>query len=392
MSEVFAGVNGHGLVALRLVVGNIGPWVAECDFEGAPELTGAVTITVGQLELHGTVDAQASGVEAGQFRARIVAGGGGWSTELTAKHYHNDARVKAKLVAEDAAREVGERIGTFVPTAERVGADYVRSVGPASRALEDVLGGAPWWVDYEGATNVGPRPAVPVDASAYEVLAYDPRSRMVTLAVPDPRSVTIGSVLSQRLDAPQTVRELELTVQAGDLRIVAWCGGSESGAGLLPELLRSIVERASDGRLWGPWRYRVVSQAGDRLNLQAVRKAAGLPDVLPVSMWPGIAGAHSEPTPGSEVLVEFVEGDRTMPVVTHFVGKDGQGFQPVRLTIGGPSGTEAARMGDTVEVLLPPAVFSGTVGGSPATGVLTFTLNKTLGTITSGSSKVRIAT
>lgn len=391
MSEVFAAVNGQRLTELRVRFANVGPWIAECVFESDPSLSGRVTIQAGELRLSGTIVPSASGTFGRQLRARIVAGAGGWGAEVPAKHFHNDAGVKARNVADDAARLAGESIGTFVPRAERVGRDYTRQTGPASRAVEDVLGGVAWWLDNDGVTHAGPRPTVALAATAYEVLSYDPKERLATLAMDDPSKMVIGAVLSERLDAPQTVREYELRVTPDEMRIVAWCGGSEAAPGRLAGLLRSIVERASDGRCWGKYRYRVARMNGDRVELQAVRKAAGLPDLLPVSMWPGVAGVHAQLTPGAEVLVEFVEGDRTMPIVTHFAGKDGAGFVPVQLTLGGPTGAPAARQGDAVEVLLPPAVFSGTVDGRPATGVLTFTLNKALGVITAGSGKVRVA-
>lgn len=396
MSETFAAVNGQRLTELRVTVGNVGPWTALCTFEAAPDVSGLVTLTVGSLTMVGTVEADQSGTFAIQRKARIVGGAGGWANQVKAKNYHNDAGVKALTVAQDAAREVGETIGGFVPTAERVGNDYVRAVGTASAVLETVVGGAPWWVDYAGVTQVGPRPAVPLDAINYHVLAYDPQSRLITLGVDDPGIVQIGSVLSdERLDAPQTVRDFELRVTAEELRIVAWCGGSESAPARLPGLLRSIIARATDDHLFGKFRYRVVRMASERVELQAIRKGAGLPDVLPVSMWPGVAGVHAELTPGAEVLVEFIEGDRTMPIVTHFAGKGGPGFVPVSLVLGGTTGPAAARLGDSVEVLLPPAVFSGTivVSGtpSPATGVVSWVIPKAEGVITAGSGKVKIA-
>src|SRR5690606_23653254 len=115
--------------------------------------------------------------------------------------------------------------------------------------------------------------------------------------------------------------------------VKAWAGGNESARGRLEDALRSIVRRSTDDRLFGAWRYRVVRMRGDRVELQAVRRDAGLPDVLPVSMWPGLAGAHAELTGGAEVLVQFIEGDRTMPIVTHFAGKDGAGWAPANVTL-----------------------------------------------------------
>lgn len=394
MTEVYTAVNGLRVSTLRVRVGNVGPWYAELDLEDDSEITGPASITVGDVfTLSGTVAPEASGTFGLQRKARVVAGGGGWGRALKPKHYHNDAGVKARSIAEDAAREAGEALGSFVPAAERVGADYVRDRVLASAVLEEVIGeGVAWWVDYAGVTQVGPRPAVEVTAADYEVLAFDPRARVVTLAVDDPAKLGIGSIIAERLDAPLTVREFELVVTPDELRIVAWCPLAESPEGRLPGLLRTIIERVLAGRLFGKYRYRVLRMAGDRVELQAVSTAAGLPDVLPVSMWPGLAGVHAELAPSAEVLVEFLEGRRSMPVVTGFAGKDGKGFVPVSITIGGPTGSPVARQGDAVEVLLPPAVFSGTIAGfGAASGVLTFPINKTSGVITAGSAHVKAA-
>lgn len=390
--DLFASVNGERLTVVRLTVANLGPWIADVDFESAPNLSGLVTLKIDALELVGTIDATQSGTYGLQTRARIVGGAGAWASSVAPKQYHNDAGVKAQLVADDAARAVGETLGAFVPVAERIGRDYARQTGPASRALEGVIGGAPWWVDYEGKTNVGPRPSTPLAASAYRVLAYDPRDQIVTLDVTDPGAVRVGSVISEGLEGPRVVRSFELRITANELRVLAWVGGTEVGHGPLTGVIRAIVQRATDSALHGHYRYRVVRMAGDRVELQAVRKIVGLPDLLPLSFMPGVPGAYPELAPGAEVLVAFIEGDRAQPVVLAFAGKDAPGFVPVRLTLGGAAGSPAARQGDMVEVTLPPAAFVGTVSGAPATGVITFSAPKALGVITGGSTKVRVST
>jgi hypothetical protein len=364
MSELFASVDGHRLTSVRVLAGNIGPWSAECEFEEAPAISGRVTLTIGTLELSGTVLATQDGTFGLQRKCRIVAGASGWGHPLAPKGYHNDAGVKAKLVVEDAAREAGETLGTFVPVAERIGVDYARQRGPASMALEDVIGdGVAWWVDYAGVTHVGPRPAVPIDKAMYQVLAFDPATRVVTLAVDDPGAVMVGSLLSERLDSPQVVRELELVVDGDSMRVTAWCGGSATDPGRLSMLLRDIARKAVDGQLFGKYRYRVVRMAADaRVELQAVRKLAGLPDLLPVALWPGLPGLEAELAPGSLVLVEFVEGDRAQPIITHFAGKhDGGPGVPVSLTLCG-STQRVARQGDLVQ--------SGGVGTTIIIGLL----------------------
>jgi hypothetical protein len=335
MTDSVATVAGNPIISARVYVPGSGPWFADVDFADTPSVSGDVTIQVGALALRGTVQASRSGTHALQRRVTIVAGAGGWGSLLSAKGYHADNGVRAQVVAFDAARAAGETIGAFAPEAVAVGADYVRQAGPASRVLEDVIGSATWWVDYEGVTQVGTRSSANALDSAYQVIDFDPRLRLCEFASDDLTAVGIGSILANGLDAPQTVRELELRIDPGQTRVLAWCG-TTSSRGRLQAALRSIIDRATDGEIYGPRKYRVVrvSGAGDRVELQPVNRRIGLPDIIPASMWPGASGIHATMTPGAEVLVEFIDGDRTQPIVTHFAPKGGPGFVPVRIDFG----------------------------------------------------------
>lgn len=361
-------VNVNGLSASRaeIHVPGEGPWWADLDMaDEADGLTGRVTIRVGASELIGTIRAGASGTFGQRRRIRVVGGADGWGRMLPRRSYHNDAGVKASVVAEDAAREAGEQLGSFAGGADRLAADYVRAAGPASNALEGAARGATWWVDYAGLTHVGERPASSPDASAYEVLSYDPRHREVVLAVDDLSAVNVGSTLSERLDEPVTVRSLELVVSSDGIRLTAWCP-SAGRRSQLADSMRAIVERMTDSRLWGVYRYRVVRMHGDRVDVQAVRAVVGLPDLLAISMWPGVAGAHAELTPSAEVLVQFIEGDREQPVIVGFAGKDGAGHVPTSLTLCG-SAQRVARQGDLVQCGGPGTIVTlWPVTGPPA--------------------------
>lgn len=333
MTDSVATVAGNPITSARVYVPSSGPWFAEVDFADAPDISGRVTIEVGALTLSGTVQAIGSGTHAMQRRATIVAGAGGWGSLVQPKGYHADNGVKAAAVATDAARAAGETLGTFAPELVDVGADYVRQAGPASRVLEDVIGSATWWVDYDGTTHVGTRSLEAAPDGVYQVIDFDPRQRLCEFATDDLSAIGIGSILSSGLDAPQTVRELELRIDAGQTRVLAWCPTAAT-PGRLQAALRRIVDRATDGEVYGPRKYRVVRVSGDRLELQIVNRKTGLPDLIPVSMWPGASGIHATMTPGADVLVEFIDGDRAQPIVTHFAGKDGVGFVPVRIDIG----------------------------------------------------------
>jgi hypothetical protein len=328
-----ATINGERATRVQLHVPGVGAWWADVDLEEAPELSEAAVIALDGLELHGTVLPLESGTHVLERRVRVVGGAGGWSTLLPAKPYHNDASIRAATVIEDAAREAGETLGDVAPVLERLGIDYVRRAGPAFRVLEDAGGGAPWWVAYDGRTHLGERSTQEALAGSYEVVEFHARDRLVTLVVDDLSAVGIGSILSERLDEPQTVRELVIDVGPDQTRARAWCGGEAGSRGRLADALRAVIRGAVADPLFGSWRYRVLEMSSDRVKLQAVRQGAGLPDIQPVSMWPGLPGLHAELTPGALVLVEFIEGDRRNPIITHFAGKDGTGWTPANMTI-----------------------------------------------------------
>ena len=71
----------------------------------------------------------------------------------------------------------------------------------------------------------------------------------------------------------------------------------------------------------GVYRYQVFQQTDEKLELQIIRKRTGLPDILPVEMFPGVAGAFAQVQSGSSVLVMFADGDPMFPVVAGFAPK-----------------------------------------------------------------------
>lgn len=378
----------------RVVIGYQGPWHAEVKLSSAQSLPAepfGVALVIGELTLTGTLVAESDGTQALTRSARIVGGAGGWTNLLPARGYHNDAGVKARLVAEDLARETQERLGGFVPRAERLGVDYARRVGAASRALTEAIGGdgVAWWVDFAGVTQVGQRPPATPAASDYQVLAYDPSERMATVDTRQPAIVAIGATISEGLDAPGVVRELEWEASGeSQFRVTAWLGGTGTQPGRLAGLLTTIAQRALDGRDTALYRYRVVSQATDgRVNLQAVRSQAGYPDLAPISVWPGIPGVWAKILPGTECIVAFIEGARAQPIVVGWMPNS----KPIELSLGdSPDKPYAARKGDAVEVTMPTGTFTGTIGGAEASGEITWADPTADGTITGGSTKVRI--
>ncbi len=334
MTTPWALLSGERITRGRVVVPGVGVWFAEIEMEGAPAISGSATLALGELRLTGTIDATRSGSNAQVGRFVLVGGGGGWSRELEARGYHSDSGVRASTVAEAAAREAGETLGRVEVASAFLGADYVRSRGPASVTLADVAAGVPWWVDFYGETHIATRDEEQADPDTYEVLEVDPAQRLVTLAVDDLRDIGIGSILSERLDTPLTIRSYEIEIEGGSWTVRAWCGAPSTSASRLARALTRFVDRVRADRLLGVWTYQVVRQNVDgRLEVQPVERSAGLPDIGPVSVWPGIAGASCEVAAGAQLLVEFIDGDRRKPIVRGFAPKGGSGHVPTTLTL-----------------------------------------------------------
>lgn len=133
---------------------------------------------------------------------------------------------------------------------------------------------------------------------------------------------------------------------------------------VLQSIARETFPRADFAFLY---RYRVVAMSGERVELQAVRKLAGLPDVLPVSMVPGTAGTWASLTQGAIVLVSFIEGDPAQPIVTHFSTKADPGWKPVRLEL---DASNVVTIGETADfVYLGPIAGGNTRPLARAAGV-----------------------
>jgi hypothetical protein len=136
--------------------------------------------------------------------------------------------------------------------------------------------------------------------------------------------------------------------------------------------LRALVEQLlPDLRYRGVSEYRVISQTGERLDLQPVRVSLGMPILRRVRVRPGVPGARADHALGSLVLVAFVDSDPARPAVIGFSDAESAGFQPTRLDLGesetvaggvGAAG-RALRYGDPVMV----TSWAGGVAGAPGT-------------------------
>jgi len=378
MTDFFVSIGEKHCTRLELFVPWGGAWFVDAVLDDTTDdLSGAVVVRLGSLELHGTVLPSYTGSFALARSLRIVGGAGGWGNPCEPQDYADDAGVSAEAVALDAAQIAGETLGSFDPAEPTLETHFVRRIATASSVLEQALGdGRIWWVDTQGVTQAGQRTTFEPTAGSYNLLNYSPLTRIAELAVDDPASLWVGAILKDRLTEPQTVREMRLTVEvdketgSGKCRVFAWTGGDELSQSRLGRAVAALLAQRESKRLYGTYRYRVVSVDSDkRLQLQAVRPISGLPDVLPVSQVAGIASAVSTPDEGTIVRVAFDEGDCTMPYVSGWPAGDPDKVSGIArmsdlITSGGPGTVITLSLGPMAGAYTAPALALGSPTGT----------------------------
>lgn len=318
--EFFCTVNEYRVSKIDVYAPWTGAWYADVVLDdGDATLSGLVTITIGTLRLVGTIDPATSGSFVLQRHFRVVAGAGQWGKRLGPENYYLEPTVSRQSIAADLARETGETLAAELNfPGDDLGPHFVRRAGLASLALERLASpGKTWWIDQLGVTHVGTRPLDIAEPGTYQTLNYTPTSRTAEIGLDDPVALWVGSIIDDRFDEPKTIRDLEIHVEGSTCRVRAFLDDA-SDSTRLSHALDALFE-TREQRFYGTYRYRVYSDSRDNtLNLQVVRPVSGLPDVLPVSIATGLAGARTKLDEGEIVKVAFDEGDITMPFVAHY--------------------------------------------------------------------------
>jgi hypothetical protein len=267
------------------------------------------------------------------------------SVEAQVYRWVDDAGVKIATVVRDAAELAGETVS--LTTTEKTGPGFVRPEGPASRVLELVAASA-WYVGEDGVTRLGRRTTSTLDAKVPRVTPVDLARGTVTLA-PTSLAALLPGVTVDGLEAVDVLHE----ITPKGVRSTIWgARGSERSRRL--EAYRLLLDQLDPDRAFrAVWEYRVVTQSGERLTLQPVRVSTGMPDLSSVPVRPGVSGARSTVALGSRVLVAFVDGSPSRPVVVGFEDAEGEGFTPILTEIDastfvnlGAGALPVARLGD----------------------------------------------
>ena len=329
-------VNGKRCSTARLTCPDWGAWWLDCNLTEPEALAGQVAIVFAGQAMQGTVIA--GGAIDGRAAYRIVGGRGGWGKVIPKKSYLDDNGVKASTVISDAASAAGESVDGVPAT--RMGPHYARAEGTASAAL-NVIAPRAWRVDFDGVTRFGKRPAQSF-ARADALTGRELAAGVYTIATDD----TTGLVPGVTINGSAPATDVEYLLEQDKLTVRVWVGSRSSRR--LNAIERIVLALFPDLKYRGAYEFRVVTQSGDRLNLQPVRSATGMPDLLGVPVRPGMAGLKCNALLGCLVVVQFLDADPSRPVVTGFDAPDAPGWMPLTLELGGPGALGIARIGDAV--------------------------------------------
>jgi len=207
---LFVEVNGIRATSARITIPPEGVWTADLSLDVDKAPSSAVTITLADLVLKGTVIAS-EGL-AGARTLRVLGGAAGWRKIIPAKFYRHAVGVRLSTVLGDAARETGETIS--IATDVVIGDAFVRMAGPASRLFRHFV--ETWYMSTNGISIIAARPAGVVSGRV-EVLSFDGASGRAVLATDTPAQLVPGRTLTTPTLAKKTLREVVHTV-ASELR------------------------------------------------------------------------------------------------------------------------------------------------------------------------------
>lgn len=214
---IFAELNGTRIRTATVTIPYHGIWHADVVLDQAAELSGQLTLVLGDLALKGSVYRQ--GGFTGANYIRVVGGAGGWMKQLPAKEYRSTFGVKFSVVAADAAKSVGETVSIASDFA--VGNFYERQAACASRVLDTF---APlWWMRSDGVTVVGDRTS-PTVTSRFDVMLDGTNLAVgkVTVATDNPRDWQPGVKFSSPVLTERTASAVVHRLDNSKLRTELW--------------------------------------------------------------------------------------------------------------------------------------------------------------------------
>jgi hypothetical protein len=350
-----------------------GGWHTDLMLDSGPVPTGDAVLTSGTLALHGRI--KRSGFDAPDKPHVVMFGGLGWQNLITAPiSFQSDAGVRLSTVLETLSKGSGQAIVQPRDTTIGVYFECVASRPGAPVRWADVLAELvregncpPWRVDPDGVTRFGPRTPKEVSSRA-TVLHVDSSVGFTRYGIDDPADFLPGNTIN---GVPIT--RVVVLEESGKFQVDVYTKEPEAVPGIREQIRRIVAECMAAQDIVRTYTVASVKSDG-RLDLVPPTDAPHLPEMQNVEPW-SLGGTKYEAAEGEEVVVIKRDNKSTRPIVLG-----------VKLAAGPFAGL--ARLGDSVTVMLPPATFSGTINGLPASGLVVWP-GQTIGQISTSSAKTK---
>jgi hypothetical protein len=295
----------------RYGVGSV--WATLATADAVATTPGGARLEVAGLVLVGTVKRQ--GERSGLRSVEIELGYGGWSRPVPATGkgggLYAGNLVRLEAVAGSIALAAGERVELAAGVDRKLGEVVAARLGAVdagallSQACASPAGATvvPWWVDVDGTTRLGARTGAAVTAKAVDV---DDLARAYSYAEDDAAQLLPGATVDG-----SPIVELRIEASGTEVREVATVAVGEEEPHTFAALMRRLILRVIGPHVSARTIYRYVVRDVDddgRIRATPVRSLLA-PTLEGLRVWPGIAGARCTPKEGSEILVQFADGD-----------------------------------------------------------------------------------
>ncbi len=356
MSKPFATLNGIPIMSGTLAVPSVGMWTADIAINTDDAISGAAVVVLGNLTLAGTVVRSAP--FAGQTRARIVGGSGGWRKRLQERPYSDPNGVSLSMVLGDAARECSEKLG---PVSGAVGPFYARPDDMASFSLRAFC--PAWYIDTAGVTQIASWPVKSV-STPFTVIDQRADEGVVEIATEDyaawlPGASFTAPTMTGTFQCAGVVYKFD---PDGTFRLQVMTDASADR--ILGPIHAIVDQRVATMRFLGRYRYTISNPSTTTVDATPVDPSIGLPALNGVPLDSDSISTYVPPD-GGECHIMFADGLPTMPRVVWTAGT-----ATVVNVLGGS--VPVARQGDQTTSFLPPTLIcAGTVSGAPFTGTIT---------------------
>lgn len=359
----------------------VGAWVADLSIDATEPASGKISFELDELVFVGTVTPGHSGTDGARARCRVVGGSGGLARAVTAKSYSSSVGVSIGSVVRDILRDAGEDLSDLSdgPTLNKKVPRWHVTSGTAGQALTRLANACEgaWRVLRDGTIWFGAEtwPEVVPEGTLVDENWAD---GVLTLAAERADMVPGTVYRGERIEYVSHVYDeklrTEIRTNSPSLAFGRAMAARQQEVDYSREYPCEVVTQNPDGTL-------------QLLPDDEIMRARGL-DHVPIRY--GLPGFRARLLKGARCHLAFAAGDPARPFA-HNWESDEEFVESIECTAGGRS-APIARLGDTVDVFVAPAVpiaFTGIVTppGSALAGVMTIA-TPLLAVISTGNAKL----